>query len=114
MLARTDGGCGMMGCNNPVDEIRGRIDALVERLPRAAPVQIAEGVEAIRRLARESGFDAVEVLARQCESAIGAGRDRAAIRVYLDAMHDAAFVPGLLSAFAAEAWLASVATRLAN
>ena len=95
-------------------DITSRIDALIDTLPRAAPVQIAEGVDAIRRLARDSGFDAVAVLAGHLESVVGAGRNRAAIRVYLDAMHDAAFVPGLLPTLAAEAWLASVATRLAN
>lgn len=104
----------MMEFDDQTDDIRRRIDALIDALPRATPIQIAEGADAIRRAARDSGFYALESLAAQLESAIGAGRNRAAIRVYLDAMHDAALVPGLLSAFAAEAWLASVATRLAN
>ena len=97
------------------DRITGRIGALAAALPSCAPIQIAQGIDDIRRLARDHGFMAVETLASCLMAAVAQGRHRAAIRTYLDAMSDAAGAPcGPMPAAAQEAWLASVATRLGH
>ena len=97
------------------NRITGQIGALADALPHCALSQIVEGVDDIRRLARDHGFAMVETLASRLESAVAAGGFQAAIRTYLDAMSDAAGAPpGPLPAAAQEAWLASVATRLGH
>lgn len=95
--------------------ITGQICELAAALPHCAPIQIVQGVDDIRRLARDHGFTAVETLATRLVSAVAQGRHRAAILTYLDAMSDAARAPcGPMPAAAQEAWLASVATRLGH
>ncbi len=109
----------MHGHSDPVHHIQrritGQIGALADALPHCALSQFVEGVDDIRRLARDHGFAMVETLAGRLESAVAAGGFQAAIRTYLDAMSDAAGAPpGPLPAAAQEAWLASVATRLGH
>ena len=97
------------------DRITGQIGALAAALPTCAPMQVARGIDDIRRLARDHGFAAVETLASHLVSVVAQGRHRAAILTYLDAMSDAARAPcGPMPAAAQEAWLASVATRLGH
>ncbi|PKP97916.1 MAG: hypothetical protein CVT74_12630 [Alphaproteobacteria bacterium HGW-Alphaproteobacteria-13] len=97
------------------DRIMGQIGALAAALPQCAPIQIVQGVDDIRRLARDHGFAAVETLAARLVSAVAQGRQRAAILTYLDAMSDAVKAPcGPMPAAAQEAWLASVASRLGH
>lgn len=96
-------------------QIAGQIGALAAALPRCAIMQVIEGVDDIRRLARDHGFALVETLASRLESAVAADGHRAAILPWLDAMSDAAAAPcGPIPAAAHEAWLAAVATRLGN
>ena len=97
------------------NRITGQIGALAEALPHCALAQIVQGVDDIRRLARDNGFAVVETLASRLESAVAGGGYRAAILTYLDAMSDAAGAPrGPLTPAAQEAWLASVAVRLGH
>ena len=108
----------MLSHNDPFADmqrrITGEIGALAEALPHCALSQIVQGIDDIRRLARDNGFAAVETLASRLESAVGSGGQRAAILTYLDAMSDAASAPGPLPVAVQEAWLASVAMRLGH
>lgn len=108
----------MLSHNDPFSDMQRRIaceiGALAEALPHCALSQIVQGIEDIRRLARDNGFAAVETLASRLESAVGSGGQRAAILTYLDAMSDAACAPGPLPVAVQEAWLASVAMRLGH
>jgi hypothetical protein len=92
-------------------QLLGRIEAISDNLGQFAPAQLAHEMDAIRRTARDYGFEALADMAYATERAIARSEGLTNLRPLVDSMHEALGCD-MAHPHLAETFLAMVNTRL--
>lgn len=90
-----------------------RIEALEAGLDQLSDWEIAEQIDAVRHIAHDHGLRALEDMAHGCVAVLAWSPGPAAIRPWLEALHEALGVESL-DPGAVRAWLAALGHRVAH